>query len=190
MARPPRKHGKKRSGPDRSRTLLSAGLFLALGLVAAFVVSAVAGLRDEEPAETGLRAFGRGVLEPSEVRVEVLNGSGAAGLARDATHQLREDGFDVVFFGNAGRFDHRRSRVIDRAGEIHRARAVAAALGIDSVVTTIDSALMLEVTVVLGEDWPPAPRPELDWSDRLRHLMGRDSADSAESVDGAAPDGG
>lgn len=165
-----------------SRGPASVLLFLVLGLVAAFAVSAVAGLWEEEPSETGLRALGRGEADYAVVRIEVLNGAGTGGLARRATHHLRGDGFDVVFFGNAGRFDHDRSHVIDRTGEPERARAVAAALGIDSVVTAVDSSLMLEVTVVLGEDWPPAPRPEQDWTDRLRRLMSRDGP--RESPDG------
>lgn len=155
--------------------MIRALLFLVVGLVGAFAVSAVAGLWDEEPAETGLRAFGRGVDTPADVRVEVLNGAGVGGLARDATHHLRDGGFDVVFFGNASRFDHARSVVLDRRGDTERARAVAAALGIDSVATAIDSALMLEVTVVLGKDWPPPPVVEPSWRDRLRELMDGDT---------------
>jgi len=164
-------------GAAGSRRAVSAALFLVLGLVAAFAASAIAGFWDEEPAETGLRALGRGVAEDrASVRVEVLNGAGRGGLARNATHRLRGDGFDVVFFGNAGRFDHPRSRVIDRTGEPERARAVAASLGIDSVVTAIDSSLMLEVTVVLGGDWPPPPRTDEGWTQRLRRLIRPDTA--------------
>lgn len=155
--------------------MIRALLYLVVGLVAAFAVSAVAGLWDEEPADAGLRAFGRGVDTPADVRVEVLNGAGVGGLARDATHDLRDDGFDVVFFGNASRFDHARSVVLDRLGDPARARAVAAALGIDSVATAIDSSLMLEVTVVLGKDWPPVRVVEPTWRDRLRELVGGDS---------------
>lgn len=184
MARSSRKAAPRK---DRSRTLISAGLFLALGLVGAFIVSAVAGLHDDEPAATGLRAFGRGIADPSSVRVEVLNGAGAAGLARDATHQLRGAGFDVVFFGNAGRFDHARSVVLDRTGQIDRAEAVAAALGIDSVASDPDSVLMLEVTVVLGGDWPPAPRPEPGWGERLREMVERDAAPAGRGAADPAP---
>jgi hypothetical protein len=154
-----------------SRRAVSAALFLVLGLVAAFAASAIAGLWDDQPAETGMRALGLAVEDHASVRVEVLNGAGKGGLARSATHRLRGDGFDVVFFGNAGRFDHARSTVIDRTGQPERARAVAAALGIDSVLTAIDSSLMLEVTVVLGADWPPALRRDDGWSHRLRELI-------------------
>jgi hypothetical protein len=166
---------------------ISAALFVVIGLVAAFVVSAVAGFWGDEPAGTGIPALG-GVDRPEDVRVEVLNGAGVSGLARDATYRLRGDGFDVVFFGNADHFGHDRSVVVDRVGRGDRARAVAAALGIDSVVTAVDSSLMLEVTVVLGSDWPPAPRPERGWLERLRGLVG-EAADSASSDSADAPAG-
>jgi hypothetical protein len=86
-------------------------------------------------------------------RVEVLNGAGRSGLAREVTGQLRESGFDVVFFGNArGQTD--TTYVLDRTGRIETARAVARALGVERVHTAIDTTLYLEATVVLGKDWP------------------------------------
>lgn len=162
-----------------SRALVSLALFVALGLVAAFIVSAIADRRDAEPPpDAGLQAMTPDSGDRASVRVEVLNGAGTAGLARDATHALRAHGFDVVYFGNAGRFDHPRSFVIDRTGDPERARDVAAMLGIDSVTTVIDSSLMLEATVILGDDWPPesAPSPERTWQDRLRDLVPGDTA--------------
>ena len=166
------------------RRTVSTVLFVVLGLVGAFIVSAVAGYWDPEPHGTGLRVFGPAPDNAQEIRVEVLNGAGTAGLARDATHRLRAAGFDVVFFGNADHFDHAESVVVDRLGEIRRARGVAAALGIDSVVTAIDSTLMLEVTVVLGDDWPP-PRPEkTTLMQRLRDAM------RSDGVEGGAAGGG
>lgn len=160
-----------------SRAFVSLTLFAALGLVGAFVVSAIADRRTDDPPEAGLQAMTPDSGDRASVRVEVLNGAGAAGLARDATHALRAHGFDVVYFGNADRFDHPRSFVIDRTGEPEQARDVAAMLGIDSVTTTIDSSLMLEATVILGDDWPPeaAPAPERTWQDRLRELVPGDS---------------
>lgn len=144
------------------------GILLAtLGLVAAFVVSALAGLWDDGSAGHGLPSPGR-QADLAQVRVEVLNGAGTGGLAREATERLRAVGFDVVYFGNAARFDHPRSVVLDRVGRPAEARAVAAALGIDSVATAIDASLMLEATVLLGDDWPPAPVEKKGWLDRLR----------------------
>ena len=90
------------------------------------------------------------------VRVEVLNGGGYAGAAREATETLRDLGFDVVFFGNAGTFDRDSSVVLDRMGALDRARDVADALGIRSLLSEPDSNRYLDVTVVLGRDWQPA----------------------------------
>ncbi len=165
-----------------NRRFVSAALFATLGLVGAFVVSALAGYWDGDSAGTGLRVFGE-ADRPQDIRVEVLNGAGRSGLARDATHRLRGNGFDVVFFGNADHFGYRRSVAIDRLGEIDRARGVAAALGIDSVITAVDSTLMLEVTVVLGSDWPPVEPERQGWLDRLWDAMTRDTA-STESREG------
>ena len=163
---------------DGSGRFVSTALYLTLGLVAAFVVSAVAGVWDDEPAGTGLRAFGAGEARPGQVRVEVLNGAGTSGLARDATYRLRGEGFDVVFFGNADHFRHDVSVVIDRVGAPGRARDVARALGIDSVATEVDSTLMLEATVLLGDDWPPATPPDRGWLERLQRLVGQGDPDS------------
>jgi hypothetical protein len=92
------------------------------------------------------------------VRVEVLNGGGLPGAARSATDELRDGGFDVVYYGNARDFDSDTSMVLDRAGRPGLAREVADALGISRVASQPDSNLYLDVTVVLGEDWSPSPR--------------------------------
>jgi hypothetical protein len=149
-----------RRGPGHRAPLAAAiGAAIALALSLLWVTGWPAG-----------RGYGPGAGDPSgpdsgpeeeavPVRVEVLNGSGVAGLARIATRQLRAEGFDVVYFGNAPRFDHTRSHVLCRTGDTLAARAVAAAIGIDSVRTEIDPRLLLDVTVVLGRDWPP-DRPD------------------------------
>ncbi len=86
-------------------------------------------------------------------RVEVLNGAGIEGLARSATRALREQGFDVVYFGNAPSFDRTKSLVLDRGGPATEGRAVAEALGIPEMRSEPDSTLLLEATVILGSDW-------------------------------------
>ncbi len=103
-------------------------------------------------------------LERSTIRVEVRNGSGRAGAAGHLTELLRREGFDVVDFGNAERFDHARTIVIDRGGQPSEAREVAAALHGAPVVSQPDSTLLLDVTVIVGRDFqrlapPPTRRP-------------------------------
>lgn len=90
------------------------------------------------------------------VRVEVLNGSGRPGLARQAMGRLRDAGFDVVYFGNAPAFDHEQTVVLERVeGYGEAARAVAETLGTGIVQSAPDATLHLEITVILGRDWPP-----------------------------------
>lgn len=130
-------------------------LFLALLVIVAFVASFVAGLRGrEDDGERGVSTL-QWQPDSSRVRIEVLNGAGRSGLARDATKRLRDRGFDVVYFGNASEFGHDSSVVLDRVGKEEAAREVAAALGIANVRSDPDSTLLLEVTVILGQDWPP-----------------------------------
>lgn len=172
-----------------ARAESSRGVAIALAVVlafaAAFAVSALASRGGGAGGPSGGPATAADVpafesmdtLARSAVRVEVLNGAGREGLARAATARLREAGFDVVFFGNARKFDHARSVVIDRMGGPGAALAVARSMGIDSVTTRLDSTLLLDVSVILGRDWPPAePTPEQGWVERARGWLGQDSA--------------
>jgi hypothetical protein len=137
------------------------GLGATLLVVAVLAVSLVAGLgRGGEAAPTGAAQGTAGAVRAEgRVRVEVLNAAGSAGLARLATHTLRSAGFDVVYFGNAAGERADSSVVIDRVGDVASARSVAAALGIERVVSQPDSTLYLDVSVVLGREWRPKEAP-------------------------------
>jgi hypothetical protein len=123
--------------------------------VLAFVASFILGIgrgRDEPPAPTRATAPAPLSVPDSRIRVQVLNGSPKPGLARLATDQLRKAGFDVVSIGNA-RNNVPQSVVLDRTGRRGIADSVAAALAIARVETRVDTALYLEVTVILGPEW-------------------------------------
>ncbi len=157
---------------------------LALGVagvaVAAFLVSAALGLHfsratgptaasDAPAADTALPVADT-AAGPAP-RVEVLNGAGTPGLARDATERLRAAGFDVVYFGNAPEA-HGLSLVLDRGGRGDAARRAAAALGIRDVRAQPNATLYVDVTVILGKDWPPpAPPVKESWLGRLRRRL-------------------
>jgi hypothetical protein len=83
--------------------------------------------------------------------VEVLNGTGADGLARTVTVRLRRAGLDVVFYGTS---DERADStlILVRGADPDAGHAVRDALGVGRVVTRPDAHLLLDVTVVLGED--------------------------------------
>jgi hypothetical protein len=88
----------------------------------------------------------------ARIRIEVRNGSGTAGAAERVTELLRRRGFDVVDFGNADRFDHERTVVLDRIGRPEYAREVAVAFRGLPIESAPDSSLYLDVTVRIGHD--------------------------------------
>jgi hypothetical protein len=105
-----------------------------------------------------LGRLGAGRPEPREgaITVEVLNASGARGIALNATKVLRLGGADVVSSGNAA--EPRSGTVIyDRAGEIENALAVRRMLGCGSakVVTQTSAKRLVEVTLLLADDCAP-----------------------------------
>jgi hypothetical protein len=116
------------------------------------------------------------------VRVEVLNGSGLSGVARDATSFLRDLGLDVVYYGNAETFSEDPSVVMDRVGRLEDARKVADALGIRAVLSEPDSNLYVDLTVQLGPEWALPGETEVElpglpaWWDLRRFLSKRDTA--------------
>ncbi len=124
---------------------------------------------------------GPGVLPEGtgRIRVEVLNRSGVSGVAREATASLRDQGFDVVYYGNAGTYGQDPSVVIDRVGNVHSAELISAALGIPGVRSEPDPTLLVDVTVLLGPEWTAPIGKEKDlegsapWWD-LRRFLRRD----------------
>jgi len=146
-------------------------------LVGVFAGSALSQWWEVPGSEAAAEAV-RAIVRPRErVRVEVLNAGGRPNMARDATETLRDLGFDVVYFGNAGSFGNDSSVVLDRVGRIDLARAVADALGIQSVRSEPDPNLFLDVSVVLGDGWdvlvPSAavlPSESYAWWD-VRHFL-------------------
>ena len=158
------------------RALILVVALLAVGVLAGSALSQWW----EVPGSEGAASAVSVVVHPRErVRVEVLNAGGRQGMAKSATDALRDDGFDVVYFGNARpSFAKDSSIVLDRVGRIDLAQAVADALGIRTVVSQPDSNLYLDVSVVIGEGWDmpvpdtttasrTVPRP---WWDPRRYL--------------------
>jgi hypothetical protein len=168
---------------SRLRGTLVIIVVLIVGAYLGSALSEWSGPTAVETAEAGQPPLGR-------VRVEVLNGGGISGLARSAVDELRERGFDVVYYGNQEPFDADSSVVLDRVGDARMAEAVAEALGIARVRSEPDANLLLDVSVVLGQEWEPAVRAapleeEPAWWD-VRRLFQGGNADVGSGDEGAA----
>ena len=159
----------------RLRALLAILVSLVVG---ALIGSALAQRRSSAGGPV-IPGEGIGQASRERVRVEVLNAGGVGGAAQAATDELRDAGFDVVYFGNADQFGRDSSVVLDRVGETESARNVADALGIRNVRSLPDSNLYLDVSVWLGRDWAPRgpeaepPAPDRPWWDLRQWLPGR-----------------
>ena len=88
-------------------------------------------------------------------QLAVLNGCGDSQVAARMTDKARGLGLDVIHEGNAPSFGFVESVVIDRSGDLARARRVARLLGIPQAIQQVsDDAYRLEaVTVVVGRDY-------------------------------------
>ena len=92
------------------------------------------------------------------ITVEVLNGTRRQGAARTATRVLRRRKLDVVFLGNADTLVE-STLVLARRGDSTRAGQVAAALGLGQIRMETDTFRRVDVSVILGDDFPPAQDP-------------------------------
>ena len=93
------------------------------------------------------------------ITVEVLNASGRLGDARVGTRLLRQAGIDVVYFGNASEGGLDSTRIVVRRGAAKVGERVRAALGQGRVEVALDSAKLLDVSVLLGADFASRSRP-------------------------------
>ena len=109
---------------------------------------------DEELLEDIVRLVNEGYLViPSEVKVEVLNGSGIDGLASEVAALLQEEGFQVVKKGNADHFDYMDSQVIAQGEVVDKARAVALYIPGSSMLHRYDPEAAVDVTVIIGSSY-------------------------------------
>jgi hypothetical protein len=85
--------------------------------------------------------------------VEVLNTTRTLGLARAATHRLRDGGFDVVGFGSDTGKVLDSTQVLVRRGSPDAGARVARLLGVGAPRAMPDPGRLVDVTVRLGRDF-------------------------------------
>ena len=130
--------GKKARAGSPALDLAIAALFVLIALFAVSVALRVG------PQATG---------KPKQpIRIELLNGSGRAGLAGELASYLRDGGFDVLEVSNADRSDYRITLVVNRTEQTEPGKVVAEYLGTRHVIQQISSQELIDVTVIVGRD--------------------------------------
>jgi hypothetical protein len=92
-------------------------------------------------------------LQPSDVRLSVLNGSGRSGEAREALAELANAGFAAITADEAERFDFAQTVVRYAPGGEAAAATVARWLEAPPVFEAVESLEGGDVVVVTGADW-------------------------------------
>lgn len=106
-----------------------------------------------EPADVGeIAAPEIPALLPAEIKVEVLNGSGAQGVAARFAAKLKQLGYQIVYVGNADRFDYVRSRIISRL-EGDEARDLLEIIPQAELLSEAAAQDKAMITLILGKDY-------------------------------------
>ncbi|HVE46635.1 MAG TPA: LCP family protein [Acidimicrobiales bacterium] len=91
----------------------------------------------------------------SRPRVQILNGTGAVGLADSVRARLGAP-FDVRLTGNAGNFNHDKTEIVFYArSKQAMAEKVRKALGVGNLVFSRRPLDVVDVTIVVGKDFQP-----------------------------------
>jgi hypothetical protein len=109
--------------------------------------------------------FGEVPNAGEEIRVQILNGNGEAGMAQAVAERLVGEGYKVVLSGNANRLDYESTQIViyestpeaQAAGE--RAREL---LGVGNLQVSVNQQGIVDVTIVVGKDFIDATESEGD----------------------------
>lgn len=92
--------------------------------------------------------------------VEVLNSCGEPGAAAKMRTYLRENGFDVVSFGNDRLRNYDETILVLRNPEWEGAQALAQTLKTNNVLTVISKRAVVDAAVYIGKDYKQIIEPE------------------------------
>lgn len=109
---------------------------------------------DKKSLKRTVRLLNKGYLvNPADVQIEVLNGSGIDGLATEVAALFEQEGFQVIRAGNADHFNYTATEVIALGKTVDKARAAALYLPGASVQHRREREASIDVRVVIGSDY-------------------------------------
>lgn len=136
--------------------LINFFLFIGIGIVSIFSYS------------VGKRFFlykNKGkIIEKKSLRIEVLNGTDVPKLAQKVTAELRERGFDVVYFGNSsGQVSF--TCIFDRKyPDLRMGKILGKEIGCPRIYFESDPDDLIDITLLLGKDYKKYfPEIEKEW---------------------------
>ena len=144
---------RKRHRLSAVRGALMKGTFIFLSVAFFITIYVLANRKNHANGEAGEFLP---VENSRSLEVEVLDGAGNMRAAQQMTNILRAQGYDVVEMKKNNGDVEERTIIFDRSGNLDAAKKLATALGVtqDKVFQKIDRTLYLDITVVIGKDYP------------------------------------
>jgi LCP family protein required for cell wall assembly len=93
------------------------------------------------------------LIAAEAARVEVLNGAGVDGLARDTSEWLKTQGINVVAFDTADRLDYASSVIVVYSGKPYTTTWLQRTFHVTSILSGTDPNSPVDVKIILGTDW-------------------------------------
>lgn len=89
-------------------------------------------------------------------RVEILNGTGAPGLAFRVAERIVPEGFQIVLTGNAKNFDHEETVIVvhDRSRK-ESAERLAEVMGVGVLRAPRQAVSVVDISILVGQDFSP-----------------------------------
>jgi len=136
---------KKIAKKKKPKPLQRALIFVVLVALAVCAASVAVGIKNW---------YSRGEEKPftSEIRLEVLNGTGEKGIARTVALALIKKNIDVFQIENADRFDYERSVLIARR-EAPGLQKLGREIGCSEYMEQLQSDAMVDATLIIGADF-------------------------------------
>ncbi len=154
---------RKRSRFDLQKWLLNLVIF-CLAIVVVGIIFSMGKRFTSSPEQVQLSQVNtmpntrahQAVTKP--IVIEVLNGCGVPGIAQQFTNYLRQEGFDVIYTGNADRSDYSSTILIARTGDNQIAGVnEVMQLERDRLLARIDSMVQADVSLIIGKDYNRLP---------------------------------
>ncbi len=97
-----------------------------------------------------------------DIKIEVLNGCGVAGVAGQLSEYLRDNNLDVVRSENADHFEYNETIIVQKNENLEALQRVTRALGFDlndrrRIAVKPDPSADVALTVIIGKDFQTLP---------------------------------
>lgn len=109
-------------------------------------------VNEEKSLDKGVLSYSE-TVSPKDVKVEILNGCGKTGLAKEAESKLKKKGFRVVTVGDADNWSYSKINILYRNGQLAKAQCVAKYFTGAVLETSSKIDTKVDVKIILGKDY-------------------------------------